>query len=250
MFETIDSVEEQKINLTYWYPILQTIRMRTPKTAIVYSGDVELGRLTDGVKPKNLDVFLKRMKEELKNFTLPVFLRTGMMSCKHDWKNTCYLEKEEDLLKHVTSMVETSYIANIAGLPFDFSFWVIREMLETKPIFHYFSGKMPITKEFRFFINKGDIQCYHPYWPKEAFNFTIDGKISEDEAKKLKDLENLEDEDESELKSMSKYIARYFKDYWSVDFLKTKDGLWYCIDMATGDRSYHWPECKHNKSKI
>ena len=45
---------------------------------------------------------------------------------------------------------------------------------------------------------------------------------------------------------MAKYIASYFKEYWSVDFLKTKDGLWYCIDMATGDRSYHWPDCKHS----
>lgn len=244
MFEQTNPAEEQKTNLVHWYPVLQAIRMRTPKTAIVYSGDVELGKLTEGKKPENLDVFVKRMKHELKNFTLPVFLRTGMMSYKHDWKNSCYLEREKDLIEHVGNIVEASHIANIAGFPFDYSFWVIREMLETKPIFYAFGGRMPITKEFRFFINNGEVQCYHPYWPEEAFE-QMGRKLNKTQAKKLKVIQKLNKKDEEELKAMAKYIAGPFREYWSVDFLQAKNGLWYCIDMATGDRSYHWPECEH-----
>ena len=244
MFEQTNPVEEQKINLAYWYPVLQTINMRTPKTVIVHTGGVNLEELTEGKKPDGLDVFLKRMKAELKNFTFPVFLRTGMTSYKHDWKNTCYLEKEKDLLNHIAKLTEASIIANIAGFPFDYSFWVIREMLETEPIFHSFSGQMPITKEYRFFIKDGKVQCYHPYWPKEAFEI-MNVKLTKEKNKKLKEIQKLDKEDEEELKAMANYIAQYFKGYWSVDFLKTKSGLWYCIDMATGDRSYHWSECEH-----
>ena len=246
MFESLNPVEEQKTNLIFWYPVLQTIKMRTPKTVIVYSGDVDLEKLTDGERPENLDIFLNRMKAELKNFTLPVFIRTGMMSNKHDWKNSCYLEKEEDLLKHVSNIVETSIIANIGGFPFDYSFWVIREMLDTEPIFYSFSGEMPITKEFRFFIKDGDIKCHHPYWPEEAFA-TMGRKIDKEEKIKLESIQKLDDEDK-EVFQMAKYIAEYFKEYWSVDFLKTKDGTWYCIDMGVGDRSYHWPGCEYSNS--
>ena len=91
------------------------------------------------------------------------------------------------------------------------------------------------------------MQCYHPYWPKEALEDT-EGKLTEEQAKELEKIQKLDKEEEEGLKAMSKYIAKYFKEYWSVDFLKAKNGLWYCIDMATGDRSYHWPECKHCKS--
>ncbi len=243
--EQLDETREQLISLVYWFPILKRIRMRVPKTMIVYSGDIELGHLVDGEKPENFDVFLTRMEVALEDFKLPVFIRTGMTSDKHGWNSTCFLKDKKDLPRHISNLVQTSFIANIAGLPFDYSFWVIREIIETEPIFNFFPGEMPITKEFRFFINKGKIQCYHPYWPEEAFQ----NRLTEDQKKKLKEIQTLTIEEEKELFAMTNYIARFFKDYWSVDFLKAKNGDWYCIDMATGERSYHWPICKYNKEK-
>jgi len=243
--EPLDESREQMTNLVYWFPILERIGMRVPRTTIVYSGDVQLGRLTSNEKPANLKTFLDRMDLALKDFKFPVFLRTGMMSDKHGWKNTCFLKDRKDLLQHVGTIVETSYIANIAGRPFAFDFWAIREMIETKPIFNFFSGEMPITKEFRFFIKNGKVQCFHPYWPDEAFR----GHLDKEQKKKLKEIQKLNKAEEKELMLMATYIAHFFKDYWSVDFLKAKNGDWYCIDMAVGERSYHWPTCKYAKNK-
>lgn len=241
--EQLDEETEAKNNMTFWYPILQKIKMRVPKTTIVYSGDVELGYLTDGEKPEGFKKFLKRMNDALKDFTLPVFLRTGMLSDKHSWNRTCFLKDKKDLVRHITNLVETSYIANIAGFPFSYDFWVIREMLETEPIFNSFPGSMPITKEFRFFINNGKVQCYHPYWPEEAFRNTL----TEEQKKKLKEIQTLTKDEEKELNMMAAYIARFFKNYWSVDFLKGIDGKYWVIDMAVGERSYHFDNCKYAK---
>ncbi|MCH8821203.1 hypothetical protein IID23_01610 [Patescibacteria group bacterium] len=149
------------------------------------------------------DKFMDDIKSAMRKVGTTAFLRTEMLSNKHDWKNSCFLEKKEDLLSHVTNIVETSFIANIAGLPFDYSFWVIREMLETEPIFHAFAGKMPITKEFRFFINNGDIQCYHPYWPEEAFEL-MGRKLTDDEHKKLNEIQKLDKEEEKEFRHFLK----------------------------------------------
>ena len=242
----LDEIREQMTNLTFWFPVLKRIGMRIPRTTIVYSGDILLGELTDNKKPENLKMFLDRMDLALKDFKFPIFLRTGMMSDKHSWKNTCFLKDRKDLLQHVGNIVETSYIANIAGKPFAFDFWAIREMIETEPIFRFFSGDMPITKEFRFFIKDGKIQCFHPYWPEEAFR----NKLNKEQKKKLKKIQRLYKAEKKELFAMTAYIAHFFKDYWSVDFLKAKNGDWYCIDMAVGERSYHWPDCKFNKNKL
>ena len=239
----LDETQEQLTNLVYWFPILKRIRMRVPRTSIIYAGDIDLEKFLDNKKPKKLDLFLNRIDLTLKEYNLPIFLRTGMLSNKHSWKNSCFLKDRKNLVNHIANLVETSFMANIAGPPFDYSFWVIREMLKTEPIFTFFSGEMPITKEFRFFINNGEIQCYHPYWPAEAFN----NKLTKEQKQELKKIQKLNEDEEKELIAMTKYIAKFFKGYWSIDFLKTKNGDWYCIDMATGKRSYHWPTCKFKK---
>jgi hypothetical protein len=241
--EQLDETREQLTNLVYWFPILQKIRMRVPRTSIVYSGDIKLSHLLDGEKPVNFETFMNRIDLALEDFKLPVFLRTGMTSDKHNWKNTCFLKDKRNLTRQIRNLIETSYLANIAGYPFNYDFWVIREMIETEPIFTYFAGEMPITKEFRFFIKNGKIQCFHPYWPDEAFQ----DDLSEEQKKKLKEIQKLDTKEKKELFLMTEYIAKFFKDYWSVDFLKAKNRDWYVIDMAVGERSYHWKECKYAK---
>jgi hypothetical protein len=216
--------------------------MRVPKTLIVHRGECELGLLTDGVIPEGFDLFESRLRTAMDEIGYPCFLRTGQMSDKHNLKDTCFIEnKEESISKHVAQLVETSYIANIAGLPFNFDFWVVREMIPTKPMFHHFNG-MPITRELRFFVKDGGIQCVHPYWPDEAFL-----ELSVEEREKLKSIQLLPSDDE-EVYLMAKYIARYF-DGWSVDFLQDSEGTWWCTDMAVAERSYHHPGCDYSNKK-
>lgn len=243
--DEMDYEQENKNNMVYWYPLLKTIKIPTPKTILVDTGDCDLSPLLDGEVPTNYYTYLQRVKTAIHEISLPCFLRTGNTSDKHSWKDTCYIEKDDDkyLSSHIRRLVEFSYMANIAGLPLDYSIWAVRELIKTKPLFHAFND-MPIAKERRLFINKGELICNHPYWPEEAFeNHATDYK------KYISELHYLTKEDEENLKRMAEFVSRFFKGYWSIDFLQDINNKWWLTDMAVGERSYHWSECKHNLGK-
>lgn len=223
--------------ITFWYPKLQRLGFPMPKTEIIYT-DVKLVALLDGEKPEGIDKFIDKIEEAISKVGSPSFIRTGYLSNKHDWEKSCFLKKgitRREIISHITNIVEMSSITTIDRMtPIDF--WAIREFIETEPYFNYFPGKMPITKERRYFINNGNIQCHHNYWDRKAFGNDIDKN-------KFEKLASLSEEDEKILEKMASYIANMFSGYWSVDFLKGKNGQWYMTDMAIGERSYH-PEHK------
>lgn len=139
----------------------------------------------------------------------------------------------------------------ITGLPCDR--WAVRELLPTKPLGVCRAyGNMPITREFRLFVDGCKVKCGHVYWVDEALE---QGKA----------LWNTEYIDEKSKKAAlgfryttegSKYKCEN-EEYiylaacagcavgggeWSVDILETEKGL-YIIDMAEAHKSYHWEGC-------
>src|SRR2546421_167369 len=94
----------------------------------------------------------------------PCFLRTGMLSDKHSWKQTCFVEDTQGLPGRVGRLVEASFMANIAGDPLNYDFWCVRKLTPTGPVVTYFND-MPIAMEVRAFIKDGKTQCVHQYWP-------------------------------------------------------------------------------------
>ena len=136
--EHLDEEIEAKNNLTYWFPILEKIKMRVPKTIIVHTGGVNLLELVDGKIPDGYMQFHKRLLDAIRQIGFPCFLRSGMISDKHSWKRSCYITAESDLTAHLCTIIETSIMANIAGYPFDTSFWAVRELIQTEPLFHAF----------------------------------------------------------------------------------------------------------------
>lgn len=231
-----DYEQENKNNMAYWFPLLKQIKMRVPDTILIHSGITDLGETLEDGNPEKYRTFLDRLKSAINEIGLPCFLRTGQTSDKHSWKDTCYIDSDDDayLLRHVANLVETSYMANIAGMPFDYSIWAIRRLIPTTPVLTYFNG-MPITKERRLFISNGKVICNHPYWPKDAF----DDGITDEQIAILHSL----DEKDGEIELMAEYVGKFFKGYWSVDFLQDVDGNWWLTDMAVGERSYHYPNC-------
>jgi len=234
-----------KTCITYWYPVLKMLEIPTPKTIIVHC-DAPMVYLAYGEKFPDQKVyfeFIDRLKSACKQIGYPVFLRTGHLSHKHAWIDTCYLEKEKDLHQHVFSLAESSAMANIAGAPWPMDFWVVREMLKTKPYFYCFN-KMPITRERRYFINDGKVICKHNYWPKLAF---VDHSPTKGWEKKLEELNTWDDKEEQHLTKMSEKVGSMLSGFWSIDWLQDIRGNWYCIDMAEGKNSWHEPECKTMK---
>lgn len=221
-------------DIPFWYPVLLRSGIPTPETFILYT-NINLEPLAFGEAVEGIDTLITDIQNACKKVGSPSFLRTGHSSNKHEWENSCFISKEtskdkKKLLNHVHNLVEHSTMMTIDRFtPCDF--WAVRKFIETEIFFYDFDGKMPITKERRFFIDRGKIQCSHSYWPKKVFLDKSEKQVDE--------LNNFSKQDVETMVSMAKYIAGKFSGLWSVDFLKGKDGTWYCIDMAIGERSYH-----------
>lgn len=100
---------------------------------------------------------------------------------------------------------------------------------------------MPVASERRYFINKGQIQCHHPYWILDSIH-----DPSVDNWREL--LTELNEETPEEVKLLSKYalsVAEILEGYWSVDFALSNKGEWYLIDMAKGEDSFHNDQCSN-----
>lgn len=230
--------QENKNNMAYWFPLLQMIKMRVPETILIHTGNCNLGPMVDGKEVVGLSAFVGRLQSAIKEIGLPCFLRTGMTSHKHGWKDTCFINSldKKYLTSHVYELVEYSFMANVIGLPLDFSIWAVRKLIPTLPLFTDFN-EMPITKERRIFIKNRKVICNHPYWPSDCFH-------QQHTEAEIKELQSLSEQEEAELKLMAEYVGRYFTGYWSVDFLQDSHGQWWITDMAVGERSYHYPNCK------
>lgn len=230
---------ERMNSITFWLPRLQNLNFPIPKT-IVINADIELGHILDGTLLKGSKRFFEELERAIDILGLPVFLRTEMMSNKHDWVNSCFVKDKTNLKRHVSNLIEMSYIATIDRRA-DYNFFAVREFIKTEKVFEYFSGKMPITKEVRIFVRNGKIECKHPYWPEEVFE-GVDKKL-------IQQVRKLSKADDEITDTMAMYIARLFSGYWSIDLLKAKSGEWYCTDMAIGEKSWHDKNCNLNKSK-
>ncbi len=216
-------------DITFWYPVLFRNKIPVPKTIIIHT-DLELLPLIDGKTVIGYGNFLDDIVRAIGNIGLPVFLRTGYTSNKHDWENSCFITNKKYIFSHVYNLLEFSCMMNIDRVtPYDF--WAVREIIETKPYFNYFHGNMPITKERRYFVENGKVKCHHSYWDVDIFKGVK--KVV------LGDVNSLHKNDELVLNAMAEYISTRFSGYWSIDFLKGKNNQWYVTDMALGAQSYH-----------
>ena len=230
------------MSLESWYPQLSLVA-KTPRT-LVYQTDVELSSILDGKTPPGWSAFIKHLTALCDQIGYPCFLRTGHTSAKHSWSESCFVTSAAVVHSRVREIVEYSCLCDIIGLPTNV--WAVRELLETQPIFTAFYGRMPITKERRYFIQDGRVVCHHGYWPAVAiqnhnpserqWNYRL-GKMNHESLEEI-----------SELTERSIAVSRSFAGAWSLDWLwaKSKDDSefdWYAIDMAWAERSFHWPGC-------
>lgn len=221
--------------LSYWFPVIRDLGLPVPRTQIVRT-DVKLIELVDGRQPKGLGEFIIALAQEAEVIGLPLFLRTGQTSGKHDWRNTCRVEKISDLLQHVVNLVEFSEMVDLRGL--DTDVWALREFLHTEAAFIAFNG-MPITTERRYFVENDTLVCHHPYWPVEA----IEGETDVPDWRARLQQINQEGVEVEELGRMARLAGSALHGKWSVDFLFTTDRGWVLTDMAPAQQSWHWPDC-------
>jgi len=240
--------------ISFWFPILRNSGVSVPKTVIIDMDKVDKNFVKgkksaiygNELKQEHIDSFFKfkiileKMANKIK---YPLFLRTGHTSNKYDWIDSCYVSSKSKLMKNAQNIAEFSMRANYkAGIPINV--WAVREIIPTKPVFTAFN-QMPIVTEMRYFFNNGKIVCYHPIWFKESFSFFKKSPYKvPDIDEKLKKLYVIRNIEYDKLKVLTEKVAKCFKGYWSIDWLRSRNGTWYAIDMAKGEDSYHYPDCK------
>lgn len=224
--------------LSFWYPKLTQSRqsLPLPPTHIIRASD-DLMRLLDGEKPIGWDNLIADLTNACERVGLPAFLRTGHGSDKHDWKSTCYVENVDDLPSHVARLVEWSTMVDLMGLPT--RAWAVRKLIDTAPLFYAFTGHMPITREFRFFVRDTKIEHVQPYWPPDSIHMaTVD-----DWQFRLGRASVMADSTRDWLSWLAvSAVSAVGGGYWSVDLLQDREGDWWITDMAEGDRSFKWDQ--------
>ena len=222
-------------NLNYWYPRIKGL-VPVPKTLIIRTG-LDLLPLVDDMPVPGFDSFVAELVAAGDTLGWPCFMRTGYGSGKHEWESTCCVSGPRAVPAHVRALVEWSEMADFFGLPY--STWAVREMLKTEPAFYAFWGKMPITKERRYFVENEKVLGFHPYWPPDAFS---DERDEPGWRAKLDALNVMPEDEVRLLTSLSEKVSGAVPGAWSIDWLCTADHEWFLIDMAMASESFCWRE--------
>lgn len=225
--------------ISAWFPRLERAGVPVPKTRILEVPEDmrDLWNLLDG-KPSRgaawLQAQIMAVAPDLGGY--PMFLRTGHTSAKHEWADTCCLCGDAEIVPHIFRIVEYSEMVSFIGLPI--GVWAVREMLPTAPAFYAFDGRMPIVREFRFFIRDGAIEHVQPYWPPSSIRYPSEA----DWLSRLRGMSVLREVDRFIIDPILAAVCAEFHEYWSVDLLQTADAArpWVVTDMARGDDSFRW----------
>lgn len=224
-----------KTSMLYWWDKVKGLEIPIPKTEIIEIPFEHLIKLLDGDPLP--DKYIPEVFYKANKVGYPLFLRTDMGSAKHSWEHTCYVQEEKELFRHIWSLIDNTLAMGMFG-ELDPNALVFREFLRLDHSFTAFSG-LPISCERRYFVRDGLVQCHHPYWIHDA----LVGSWKQPSIRNWEEeLVIINDEQPKEITLLTEYTSKVgavLDGYWSVDFAKSIDNIWYLIDMAEGDKSWH-----------
>jgi len=241
----------RETSMLHWWPKIQGLGLPLPGTVIVELTQEEGAALWEFVmsqqegghrEVEELPVDLvNRLQGAAKVIGYPLFMRTDQASGKHEWKDTCYVEKGEDLIGHLSNLLMWHEMASIVGLPWQAV--VFRELLHLRSTFAAFNG-MPVAAERRYFVSDGTVLCHHPYWVKEAIEqgHWLES-LPKGWRKKLWRLNCETVREATILPGLAERFSRAVEGYWSVDFAQDIGSNWWLIDAARGELSWHPDGC-------
>lgn len=235
---------DSKNSLFYWYPKIKDLDIPMPETVMVpFPEDLNwISIVYERKTTESFDDYILTLLEahEDSGFGLPFFMRTDETSNKHSWRESCYVTDLDQITSHIFNLLEHTEMSGwLGGLTV--SGMVLREFLELDVRFKAHHGRMPIAKEFRFFVKNGEYQCHHPYWFPACMSFPS----TEDWYEELMTMEKISETAFNQLKSWAELIGETVGGYWSIDFCKLKQGSWAMTDMALGKDSFHFNTCKY-----
>lgn len=236
-----NSNQIDKTSMLYWYPIIADIGVLVPQTYIISLPKSYTGTSYCGWSPAIPDEIITKLYYFAEKLGYPLFLRTDYFSAKHHYKDTCLVEKEEDIIPHILNLIDYSFVNGILPI----NAFVLRKFLTIIPLFYAFDGKLPICNEIRCFIDNNKLICSHFYWVEDAIELPSDNNYK----KILKSMELKNHTTFSQIQTIVDKIASKVDGYWSIDLIETNDG-WYVIDMAEGYVSWHPEDCTEYEKRM
>lgn len=228
---------KDKSSMFYWFPLIKDLPIPQPKTEMYRFDEMELESLQQEQFPESIFEHVKPLAEKI---GFPLFMRTDQSSCKHGWKQTCYVPSLEKLKSHTSELLMESMMQG--WMSYTDNGLALRQYIPLTTAFTAFHGDFPINKERRYFIRDGKVQCHHAYWYPSA----IEGHTKQKDWRRTVNRLNKETETEvKRLTELAEIVGTVVEGYWSVDFALGKESLWYLFDMAEGEKSFHWLECQH-----
>ncbi len=225
--------------LSFWFPKLLAAGIPVQRTKILTMPEAAQEDVWDAFDGKGDAKALLAFADDVKAagvaLGVPFFLRTDFTSAKHNWKDTCFVNDPDLVVRHLVAIAEFSEIADMSG-ELRWDTWAVREMLPSRkfgvcPLY----GEMPIAREYRVFVKDRRVTCLHPYWPLDSLReggAPADLDISALDADKAPD----------EVFQLAFRIGDILGGEWSVDILDTDRG-WFVTDLAEARKSYHWEGC-------
>ena len=230
-----------KTSMNYWYPRIRHLSIPMPKTEIPVTKNIQdWWSLLDGEDPLSEDEKQAIRDAAVKVGGYPVFMRSDLCSGKHSFERTCFVQNEDDMIRHIWALVDENCCCDCAMESI-----VIREYIPPAATFKAFRG-LPIAPERRYFVRDNEVVCHHPYWIKDAIQFPY--PMHEDIRPPISwqaelAIMNREREEVPLLTRYAEQIAHELGGDWSIDFMLGRDDTWYMIDMATAMQSWH-PPCE------
>lgn len=225
---------QQDSSMLNWFPKIEKV-LPVPKTEIMRISDEKVYEVMNLIDGTDISEGLWwKIKEYADTIGYPLFLRSDQGSAKHDYENSCYVTSEKELKGHLACLFEWHLMRDLWPQAI-----VFRELLNLQAPFKAFDG-LPIAKERRYFVDEGKVMCHHPYWPEGAIEQGRNQKILPTQWKDM--LAVISEEDKGEITYLSQ-LTEIFNElvpgFYSVDFAQTADGVWYMIDAARGELSWH-----------
>lgn len=227
-----------RTDMRFWFPRIGAAGLPVPRTVMVAMQQDAIEAIHaafDGSEDGDMHPFLADLTAAGDMIGWPVFLRTAFTSAKHEWSRTCYVRDRAVLAKHVFAIAEFSELAGMIGLPW--THWAVREFLPTRQLGvcpQY--GDMPVCREFRVFVDGGQIACWHPYWPADSLD---QGGAR---PKLYEQLCRITEAERDAILALASRSGQACGGAWSVDIIDTERG-WFVTDMAEAGKSFHWAGC-------
>lgn len=221
---------DPRIAMGKWLPRLESLDVPTPKThAVLLNHDI------DG--PPEYDI--ENVMEAIEELGGKAFIRSDFKSAGLHIRAGSKISEnqEEEAVKETIAEIMMQHI--MMQMPLG-KYLHFREWLDLS----WYSNEHEVFHpEVRVFIREGDVVCHHP-----REDWSDKGKGAEEAYNKA--VQKIEDDWENIIKPLAEQVAKEFnEDSYSVDFVCTTDGEWYCTDMALNalyERDGEWKNISHH----